>query len=177
MKKRREIFLWSLVFLALAGIILLVFPYQTQISYRGTDYEYSPADPSVAIAHEVVIEGTYIHYLLFDDVFQGTFYISDASIVNMGRTVRFRFERRQCPLPTPLSAYGQPICCDISGIYAEPNFTQLAAQFFERDEYRDDSRTALAGIPGGTFLVPGAANRDEALETYMALLRKAKMIE
>lgn len=177
MKKRREIIIWALVFLALAGIVLLVFPYQKQISYRGTDYEYSPDDPSVAIAHEVVIEGTYIHYLLFDDVFQGTFYISDASIVNMGKTVRFKFERRQCAIPTPMDAYGQPISCDIASIYAEPNFTQLAAQFFERVEYHDDSRTALASIPGSTFLVPGAASRGEALETYMTLLRKAKMID
>ena len=38
-------------------------------------------------------------------------------------------------------------------------------------------RIASASIPGGTFLVPGAESRDETLETYMTLLRKAKMIE
>ena len=178
MKKRREIIVWALVFLALAGIILLVFPYQKQISYRGTDYAYSPDDPSVAIAHEVVIEGTYIRYLLFEDVFQGTFYISDASIVNMGKTVHFKFARRQCAFPTPMDAYGQPISCDIASIFAEPNFTQLAVQFFERVEQNaDGTRTASVSIPGSTFLVPGAKDRDAALETYMALLRESGTIE
>ena len=161
--------------LALAGIIPLVFPYQKQISYRGTDYAYSPDDPSVAIAHEVVIEGTYIRYLLFEDVFQGTFYISDASIVNMGKTVHFKFARRQCAFPTPMD---QPISCDIASIFAEPNFTQLAVQFFERVEQNaDGTRTASVSIPGSTFLVPGAKDRDAALETYMALLRESGTIE
>ena len=76
-----------------------------------------------------------------------------------------------------MSAYGQLISSDIAGIYAEPNFTQLAAQFFERVAYHDDSRAASSSIPGGTFLVPGAASRDAALETYMALLRESGTIE
>ena len=40
MKKQREIMIWTLVFLALAGIPLLPFPYQKQISCRVTAYKH-----------------------------------------------------------------------------------------------------------------------------------------
>lgn len=179
MKKRREIITWVLVFLALAVFILLVFPYQKQISYHGTDYEYSADDPSMAAPHEVVIEGTYIHYLLFDDVFQGTFYISDIDIdaTDTGKNVYFKFDY-QCCSPSFLDEVGQPVFSKVSHVFAEPNFTQLAIQFYEAIEYRDDGKRIVSvSLPGGTFLVPGAKARDKAYETYLALLRASGMIE
>lgn len=170
--KKRRIITWALVLLVLVVVVLLFIPYQKQISYHGTDYEYSTADPDVAIAHEVVIEGTYIRFLLFDDVFQGTFYISDANFADMGKNVRFTFHNQQCAVPAPMSDYGEPLPCDIAAIYAAPNFTQLAAQFYYHIEQGGDSScTALASTSESTFLVLGAQSRDEALDTYRALAR------
>ncbi len=149
------------MFLALAAGILPVFPYQKTISYHATDYAYCVDDPSIQTPHEVVIEGTYIHYLLFDDVFQGTFFISGVDGLEAGENVRFRFDRRVCLPPLSQDEYGQPMVTGVACIFAEPNFQSLAVQF------------SAAQASGETFLVPGAASREEAYSAYTTLLHKS----
>lgn len=161
MKKKREILTWALVLLVLAAGILLVFPYQKTISYHATDYAYCVDDPASQTPHEVMIEGTYIHYLLFDDVFQGTFFISGVDGLETGEDVRFHFDRRACLHPTFPDEYGQHMSAGIACIFAEPNFQTLAVQF------------SLTGESGETFLVPGAASYQEAYSAYTALLQKS----
>ena len=162
--------------LILLAILLFIgiIPFEKEISYRATDYEFALASDGAVAEHEVRIEGTYYTSILLKDRFWGTFYVSDVEGLTEDMTVNFSFEPGKRYHPVFLGEAKQPHSTEIAVIFFDRNFEQMALQFTYRYEKDEDSITAGYGDGLSNFLVLGAANKEEALTVYSRMLIEKK---
>ena len=156
-----------LIFLvALTVLLRLGAPFPREISYRGTAMEYSPVDETVAIPHEVIIEGTYNRVIFGKDTFEGTFYVSDVDgLAYCENNVSFRIERNP-GTPDFRDAYGQPHSTELFEARTLRYFRNLTVMFADTFELRPDGSSASFNYKTGHFLVLHAENREDALKEY-----------
>ena len=160
------------LFMLLAVFLLIgVIPFSEAVYYCGTDYEFSPIDETLAIPHEVIVEGTYSTIFLLKDRFYGTVFISDVEGMEEAMPISVSCDPTRFLHPDFQDLYGQAHSTEIMQMFFTRNFEQLAFQFaikFERDE---DSLTAWANDKESNFMVLGAKNREEAYTQYQQLLK------
>ena len=85
---KKKIIKVSIVVVLIALFIGFI-PFPKEISYQGTEMEYSRNDETVAIPHEVIIEGTYYTSLLAKDRFHGKLYVRDVGGLEENMTADF----------------------------------------------------------------------------------------
>ena len=160
--------------LILIAILLFIgiIPFEKEISYSATDYEFALAEDGAVASHEVRIEGKYYTTLLLKDRFWGTFYVSDVEGLTEEMSVDFAFEPTERYHPVFLGEAKQPHSTEIGVIFFERNFEQLAIQFTYKYEKDEDSITAGYGDGISNFLVLGATNKEEALLEYTRMLQE-----
>ena len=166
---------WLCIFAFLVTITVLMrlmLPFPRQISYRGTAIEYSPVDETIAIPHEVILEGTYNRVIFGKDTFEGTFYISDVEgLENIPNNVSFRIVRSP-GTPDFRDAYGQPHGTELFEAHASRYFRNLTVMFADSFEKRPDGSSASFNYNTGHFLVLHAQNREDALTCYRQLQKQ-----
>ena len=168
---KKKIFKVSIV-VALIGLFICFIPFPKEISYQGTEVEYSLNDETIAIPHEVVIEGTYYTSLLAKDRFYGKLYISDIGGLEEDMTVDFRFNPRYRYQPVFLNWAGEPHLTSVGEMFFSRNFEILAIQLAVKYEERDNGSSVSFGDRQSNFIVLGADTYDEALKIYNAQLTK-----
>lgn len=150
-----------LVILALVAVLIRI---PTSIDYSGQIIEYSTVDSKISIKHDITIEGIYYDSAFGHDSFQGTFYISDIEGIGKNlNNVHFDFNPQYRYCPVFYNDYGELIGSGIAQIFFDKNFSVLAVQ--------------LAGTSGDSsrFLVLNAADREDALSQYTALLESKEL--
>ena len=168
---KKKIIKVSIVVVLIALFIGFI-PFPKEISYQGTEMEYSRNDETVAIPHEVIIEGTYYTSLLAKDRFKGKLYISDVGGLEEDMTADFRFTPRYRYHPL-FSCKSDETCPTAVGLlFFSRNFEILAIQLAYEYEERDGGRSIAHGDKQSNFIVLGAHAYDEALEAYNAQLTK-----
>lgn len=171
MKKLWIFVLSFLIFITLT--FLLPEPFPKEISYTGTAIEYSPVDETVAIPHQVQIEGTYYRKLIGRDYFLGTFYVSDVEHMVLSEGGTRLFISRENGSPAFPTDYGNGWgMTGIFEIYSTRYFKEMALMFTEELEVREDGSSASARYDTAHFLVLDAQNREDALAKYEKLQRK-----
>lgn len=168
---KKKIFKVSIV-VALIGLFICFIPFPKEISYQGTEVEYSLNDETIAIPHEVVIEGTYYTSLLAKDRFHGKLYISDVGGLEEDMTADFRFNPRYRYHPIFIKWTGEPCVTAVGVLFFSRNFETLVIQLAHEYEKRDDGSSVSFGDKQSNFIVLGADTYDEALEVYNAQLTK-----
>lgn len=168
---KKKIFKVSIV-VALIVLFICFIPFPKEISYQGTETEYSLNDETVAIPHEVIIKGTYYTSLLAKDRFHGKLYISDVDGLEENMTADFWFNPRYRHQPVFLNWAGEPCLTSVGVVFFSRNFETLAIQLAIKYEERDNGRSVSFGDEQSNFIVLGADTYDEALETYTAQLTK-----
>ena len=164
-------FLLSIVF-----IFLLTEAYPSEISYRGTAMEYSPVDESVAIPHEVVIEGIYHRKIIGKDYFLGTFYISDIEGLDYYEYgARLWLSHKNGGLSFRDESGGSGMTELFCG-YSTRYFRQTAFTLAENLEFWEDGASASADFNTAHFIVLDAQDRDEALSQYKKLQQKFHVV-
>ncbi len=160
-------------FLALFLIFLSLVPVSSRINYETTATEYSMTDVRTSTPHEVIIDGYYHSNIWGNDSFHGTFYISNVKgLTNQKNNANFTFSPKYRYSPAFLTTSGEPKSTEISTILFDKNFQRLAIQFAYTFESNDTSFFTAAGDSSSTFLVIGAANREEAISKYTELLEE-----
>ena len=168
---KKKIIKVSIVVVLIALFIGFI-PFPKEICYQGTEMEYSRNDETVAIPHEVTIEGTYYTSLLGKDRFHGKLYISDVDGLEEDMTADFWFNPRYRHQPIFLNWAGEPCLTSVGVIFFSRNFETLAIQLATKYDERDDGRSVSFGDEQSNFIVLGADTYDEALEAYNAQLTK-----
>ena len=168
---KKKIIKVSIVVVLIALFIGFI-PFPKEISYQGTEMEYSRNDETVAIPHEVIIEGTYYTRLLAKDRFHGKLYISDVGGLEEDMTADFWFNPRYRHHAIFLKATGEPCVTAVGLLFFSRNFENLAIQLAHEYEEHDDGRSISFGDKQSNFIVLGADTRDGALEAYNAQLTK-----
>ena len=160
-------------------VIVLIFiiglgqiPIPHSVSIKETAIEYSLTDESVAIPHEVIIEGTYYTRLLAKDRFHGKLYMSDVGGLEEDMTADFWFNPRNRYHPTFIKNTGEPTKTAVGVLFFSRNFETMAIQLAHTYEEREDGRSITFGDKQSNFIVLGADTYDEALEAYNAQLTK-----
>ena len=155
-------------------IVLLIgiIPFPKDISYRNTEIEYSRTDESVAIPHEVIVEGTYYTRLLAKDRFHGKLYISDVGGLEEDMTADFRFNPRYRYHPIFNKWTGEPCTTAVGLLFFSRNFETLVIQLAHTYEEQNGGHSIAFGDKQSNFIVLGADTYDEALEAYNAQLAK-----
>ena len=162
----------TVVILLILIIGISQIPIPHSISIKETAIEYSLTDKSVAIPHEVIIEGTYYTRLLAKDRFHGKLYISDVGGLEEDMTADFWFNPRYRYHPIFTKWTGEPCTTAVGLLFFSRNFETLAIQLAHTYEEQDDVRSISFGDKQSTFIVLGADTYDEALEAYNAQLAK-----
>ena len=162
----------TVVILLILIIGISQIPIPHSISIKETAIEYSLTDKSVAIPHEVIIEGTYYTRLLAKDRFHGKLYISDVGGLEEDMTADFRFNPRYRYHPIFNKWTGEPCTTAVGLLFFSRNFETLAIQLAHTYEEQDDGRSISFGDKQSNFIVLGADTSDEALEAYNAQLAK-----
>lgn len=162
------------IFLLAILLFVGILPFEKEISYCATDYEFALDRDSAVAAHEVRIEGKYYTSFLLKDRFWGKFYVSDVEGLTEKMTVRFTFEPTERFYPVFLGEAGQPHSTEIAMIVFEKNFEQLAMMFTTKYERNGDSLSAAFSDSESNFLVLGAANKAEALKQYSQMLEQKR---
>ena len=160
------------VIAVLIALLVGFIPFPKEISYHGTEVEYSPNDETVAISHEVIIEGTYYTSLLSKDRFHGKLYISDVGGLEEDMTADFWFHPRHRYQPVFLNWAGEPHLTSVGVMFFSRNFEILAIQLAVKYEERDNGSSVSFGDKQSNFIVLGADTYEEALEVYNTLLAK-----
>ena len=160
------------IVVVLIALFIGFIPFPKEISYQGTEMEYSRNDETVAIPHEVIIEGTYYTSLLAKDRFHGKLYISDIGGLEEDMTADFWFNPRYRHHPIFLNWAGEPCGTAVGVLFFSRNFETLAIQLANKYEKREDGSSVSFGDAQSNFIVLGADTYDEALETYDAQLPK-----
>ena len=160
--------------LILLAILLFIgiIPFEKEISYNATDYEFALDRDGAVASHEVRIEGKYYTTLLLKDRFWGTFYVSDVEGLTEDMSVDFTFEPKERYHPVFLGEAKQPHSTEIGVIFFDRNFEQLAIQFTYKYEKDEDSITAGYGDGISNFLVLGASDKQEAFMLYRQMLEE-----
>lgn len=162
-RSTKWILLVTAAVLLIAAVVLLV-PFSTHVTYEGVAVEYSLTDPTVAVEHQVTIDGQYWYRILGQDRFQGTFYLSGIDgMTQRENNAHFSLEPGSLYAPAFLDAYGQPFSTEVSALLFDRNFQHLAAQLIDSSG-RGDLR----------FIAFGAADRADAVSQYEALLKSLK---
>ena len=163
------------VIILLAVLLFVgIIPFEKEISYHATDYEFALDRDGAVASHEVRIEGKYYTRLLLKDQFSGTFYVSDAEGVTEDMDVNFSFEPGKRYYPVFPDEAGQIHSTEVAVLFFERNFEELAIQFAYKYEKTDDSITAGYGDSISNFLVIGAKNKEEAMKVYSHMLEEKK---
>ena len=162
-----------LIFLvALTVLLRLAAPFPREISYRGTAIEYSPVDETVAIPHEVIIEGTYNRVIFGKDTFQGIFYINDVQGLEYCKNnAALKIDRRPGGLDFR-DPYGQSHSTELFEAHTSRYFHNIAVMFADTFEQRPDGSSASFNYKTGHFLVLHAENREDALKQYQKLQKQ-----
>jgi len=159
-----------LVVLLFIGII----PFEKEISYSATDYEFALDRDGAVASHEVRIEGKYYTSFLLKDRFNGTFYVSDVEGLLEGTKVSFAFEPAEIYRPLFQDEAGQPCSSEIAVIAFDRNFDQLALMFTTNYERTEDGIRSGYSDAESNFLVLGAQNKEEAMTQYSRMLEEKR---
>ena len=162
----------TVIILLVALLFVGIIPFEKEISYRATDYEFALAEDGAVASHEVRIEGKYYTSILLKDRFWGTFYVSNAEGLTEDMVVNFSFEPGKRYHPVFLGEAGQPHSTEVAVLFFERNFEELAIQFTYKYEKTEDGLTAGYGDGVSNFLVLGADNKEEALKVYSRMLEE-----
>ena len=158
--------------IALTVLLRLAAPFPKEISYRGTAIEYSPVDASVAIPHEVIIEGTYNRVIFGKDTFQGVFYISDVQgLEYCENNASLIIDRKPGGLDFR-DPYGQPHSTELFEVHTSRYLSDVAVMFADVFEQRPDGSSASFNYKTGHFVVLRAQTREDALKQYESLQKQ-----
>ena len=164
----------SILILLVVLLFIGIIPFEKEISYRATDYEFALDRDGAVAEHEVRIEGTYYTSILLKDRFWGTFYVSDVEGLLEGTKVSFAFEPAEIYRPLFQDGAGQPCSSEIAVIAFDRNFEQLALMFTTHYERTEDGIRSGYSDAESNFLVLGAASKEEALTVYSRMLAEKK---
>ena len=164
----------SVVILIAVFLFIGIIPFEKEISYCATDFEFALEGDGAVASHEVLIEGKYYTSLLLKDQFMGTFYVSDVEGLTEEMWVNFSFEPGKRYYPVFLGQAGQPHSTEVAVLFFERNFEDLAIQFAYKYEKTEDSITAGYGDGISNFLVLGATDKEEALMQYSKMLEQKR---
>lgn len=161
------------VIILLAVLLFIgIIPFEKEVSYCATDYEFALDRDGAVASHEVRIEGKYYTSFLLKDRFWGTFYVSDVEGLTEDMRVNFTFEPNRWHHAYFLDYAGQPHSTEIVKIYFDRNFTTVALQFATKFEREGDMLSVAADNEKSNFLVIGAENKEEALTEYTRMLKE-----
>lgn len=169
-RRGKRITILSVLLLAILLSVML-FPTSVRVCYEDVAMEYSLTEPDMAIAHEISIDGYYYSSILGKDRFRGSFYISDVKgLTRETNNAHFSFDPRYRYSPAFLNAYGEPRGTEISTLFFDKNFQHLAVQFAYIYTMGEGLTKASTSDHLSTFLVVGAASREDAISQYTRLL-------
>lgn len=164
----------SILILLAVLLFMGIIPFEKEISYCATDYEFALDRDGAVATHEVRIEGKYYTSFLLKDRFQGTFYVSDVEGLLEGTKVQFAFDPAECYLPLFHDEFGQPHSSEIAVLVFERNFEQLAIMFTTHYEKTEEGIRSAYGEAESNFLVLGAENKEEAMIQYSRMLEEKR---
>ena len=163
------------VIILLAVLLFIgIIPFEKEISYYATDYEFALDRDGAVASHEVRIEGKYYTSLLLKDRFAGTFYVSDVEGLLEGTKVSFTFEPTACYRPLFQDAYGQPHSSEIAVMVFDRNFERLAIMFTTNYEKTEDGIRSGYSEAESNFMVLGAADKAQAQTQYSKMLEQKR---
>ena len=157
-----------LAILLLVGII----PFEKEISYCSTDYEFALDKDGIVESHDVRIEGKYYTSFLLKDHFQGTFYVSGVEGLLEGTEVYFTFDLTECYRPLFHDEFEQPCSSEMALLVFDRNFERLAIMFTTHYEKTEDGVRSGYSDAESNFLVLGADNKEEAMVEYARMLEE-----
>ena len=164
----------AVIFLAVLLFVGII-PFEKEISYHATDYEFALDRDGAVASHEVRIEGKYYTRLLLKDQFSGTFYVSDVEGLTEDMHVDWKFEpNRVSHIMYFLDYAGQPHSTQIVKLFFDRCFETVALQFATKYEKDGDTLRVAADNEKSNFLVLGADNKEEALKVYSRMLEEKK---
>ena len=174
---KKKILLSAALLLVIALLLILgAYPFPHSIVIREEAMEYSLHDESIAVPHEISIEGTYYTKLLGKDLYRGTLYVSGVKKLEPDTQVEFELDPRYRFYPA--TVFSAPPFLRITGlgvILFDRNFETLALQLAH--DYREDENGAASSSTSdenSNFIVIGAKDRSEALILYRQLLADKK---
>lgn len=153
-------------------LLLGLIPFSKEIQYTGTAYEFSLAADGAVAEHEVVIDGTYSTSLFLKDSFYGTFYVSNVEGLTEDMYVNWRFEPNRWHHAYFLDYAGQAHTTEIVKLFFDRNLENVALQFATKYEIDGDILKVAADNENSSFMVIGAANKEEALSQYLRMLEE-----
>ena len=159
------------VILLLAVLLFIgIIPFEKEVCYCATDYEFALDKDGAVESHEVRIEGKYYASFLLKDRFRGSFYVSDVEGLTEDMHVDFAFEPNRWHHAYFLDYAGQAHSTEIVKIFFDRNFETVALQFATKYERDGDTLRVAADNEKSNFLVIGADNKEEALLQYSRML-------
>lgn len=164
----------SILILLVVLLFIGIIPFEKEISYSATDYEFALDRDGAVASHEVRIEGKYYTSFLLKDRFNGTFYVSDVEGLLEGTKVSFAFEPAEIYRPLFQDEAGQPCSSEIALIIFDRNFEQLALMFTTNYERTEDGIRSGYSDAESNFLVLGAQNKEEAMTQYSRMLEEKR---
>ena len=164
----------SILILLIVLLFIGIIPFEKEISYSATDYEFALDRDGAVASHEVRIEGKYYTSLLLKDRFDGTFYVSDVEGLLEGTKVSFAFEPAEIYRPLFHDEAGQPCSSEIAVMAFDRNFEQLALMFTTNYERTEDGIRSGYSDAESNFLVLGAQNKEEAMTQYSRMLEEKR---
>lgn len=164
----------SILILLVVLLFIGIIPFEKEISYSATDYEFALDRDGAVASHEVRIEGKYYTSFLLKDRFNGTFYVSDVEGLLEGTKVSFAFEPAEIYRPLFHDEAGQPCSSEIAVIAFDRNFDQLALMFTTNYERTEDGIRSGYSDAESNFLVLGAQNKEEAMTQYSRMLEEKR---
>ena len=164
----------SILILLVVLLFIGIIPFEKEISYSATDYEFALDRDGAVASHEVRIEGKYYTSFLLKDRFNGTFYVSDVEGLLEGTKVSFAFEPAEIYRPLFQDEAGQPRSSEIAVIAFDRNFKQLALMFTTHYERTEDGIRSGYSDAESNFLVLGAQNKEEAMTQYSRMLEEKR---
>ena len=164
----------SILILLVVLLFIGIIPFEKEISYSATDYEFALDRDGAVASHEVRIEGKYYTSFLLKDRFDGTFYVSDVEGLLEGTKVSFAFEPAEIYRPLFHDEAGQPCSSEIAVIAFDRNFKQLALMFTTHYERTEDGIRSGYSDAESNFLVLGAQNKEEAMTQYSRMLEEKR---
>lgn len=164
----------SILILLVVLLFIGIIPFEKEISYSATDYEFALDRDGAVASHEVRIEGKYYTSFLLKDRFNGTFYVSDVEGLLEGTKVSFAFEPAEIYRPLFHDEAGQPCSSEIAVMAFDRNFEQLALMFTTNYERTEDGIRSGYSDAESNFLVLGAQNKEEAMTQYSRMLEEKR---
>lgn len=164
----------SILILLVVLLFIGIIPFEKEISYSATDYEFALDRDGAVASHEVRIEGKYYTSFLLKDRFDGTFYVSDVEGLLEGTKVSFAFEPAEIYRPLFHDEAGQPCSSEIAVMAFDRNFEQLALMFTTNYERTEDGIRSGYSDAESNFLVLGAQNKEEAMMQYSRMLEEKR---